>query len=1148
MSPLLSVVVPFYNAEPYLSGCLESLRRQTLRDIEVVMVDDGSTDGSATIAKEFAERDSRFRLFQQDNQGVGPARNLGVAQATGKYLTFADGDDKVPERAYRRLVSSLEHSGSDLACGNVHRLKNDEPVQSDAHRGLYGKTSEGVQIAQRPVLLRDRSCGNKVFRRSFWDRLDLRFPAGRCESAPVITRALALASAIDQLKDTVYLWRESGPIGEYDPVELAERLRAAGRVRSELAGYAPQLLTGYDTEVLVRADLEALLTALPKIPDEHRPELVALGAELAGLLDGQILRAVPAITRLQLHLLSRRRLPELLEVLHFVTIGGLKEAPVVRRGRKRTWYAAYPYFEDPELDIPVEVYDVTDELLPVARLDKATWVDGRLRVEGHAYIPRLESGSPEDSRIRLWLRGPHRLLRIPLKVERVRRPDVTAASGQAVASHDWAGFVTHIDPSSFKVLGRWQTGDWKLGLEVSCQGMRRRRTLGAPTAANRRWPQDMEIAPGVHVHVLELGRSMVMRVRSVTARLTGHRLGKDALELTGWVTQDPRSGLIATSEQSREQVRGEVETEPRPDGRLGFRARLPLSGLLAEGEGGWELSLGEEHKVLFGEDLGEARYLVRDGAEPLELALLRSRFGNLRVVLRTPRPVVTGAKWSGDDELTLEGTYCGSDRPSHLLLRHQRFAETFRLPLAWDGDRFAVSFRPAAMPFFGMHRPLGKGRWDLLVPTPGGGEAPVLVERGRLRLMPGPHRAGVHEFNLLTYSAEALRLQVKVVLGEDAQGPYAQAQLRNHAYPRYRREPVRDLAVFDAYRSRQYSCNPRGIFEELRRRDLGIECVWVSNDGQFPTPEGARVVLTNSREHYEVMAQARFIFANWSQRPWFSKRPGQTYVQCWHGTPLKKLGYDVHDMPYKRTQGVIWMEYDVPQWDLLLSQNAFSIPLFRRAFRYDGEVLESGYPRNDLLRRPERHELAAQVRRRLGIPAGKRVIMYAPTWRDDLYLDLSTRAFQLKLDMAAAQAALGDDHVLLLRTHYLVTDRPKAELGDFVIDVSNYPDIAELYLITDVLVTDYSSAMFDFAVTGRPMVFFTYDLERYRDHVRGFYFDFEAEAPGPLLRTSEEVIETLRDLDRISAGYGDAYAAFAARYCPHDDGYAAARVLDHLLK
>ena len=112
------------------------------------------------------------------------------------------------------------------------------------------------------------------------------------------------------------------------------------------------------------------------------------------------------------------------------------------------------------------------------------------------------------------------------------------------------------------------------------------------------------------------------------------------------------------------------------------------------------------------------------------------------------------------------------------------------------------------------------------------------------------------------------------------------------------------------------------------------------------------------------------------------------------------------------------------------------------------------------------------------------------------------RAFSLELDLDRFRAALGHDHVLLLRTHYLVTDRPKLGPGDCVMDVSVYPDISELFLISDVLVTDYSSSMFDFAVTGRPMVFFTYDLERYRDHVRGFYFDFDAEAPGPLLSTT----------------------------------------------
>jgi CDP-glycerol glycerophosphotransferase len=113
--------------------------------------------------------------------------------------------------------------------------------------------------------------------------------------------------------------------------------------------------------------------------------------------------------------------------------------------------------------------------------------------------------------------------------------------------------------------------------------------------------------------------------------------------------------------------------------------------------------------------------------------------------------------------------------------------------------------------------------------------------------------------------------------------------------------------------------------------------------------------------------------------------------------------------------------------------------------------------------------------------------------------------------------------------------------------VSDYPDIAELYLVTDVLVTDYSSSMFDFAVTGKPILFYTYDLERYRDHVRGFYFDFAEVAPGPLLGTSDEVIDALRDLDAVARRSAPAYRAFRRRFCPSDDGQAAARVLARVL-
>jgi CDP-glycerol glycerophosphotransferase len=155
--------------------------------------------------------------------------------------------------------------------------------------------------------------------------------------------------------------------------------------------------------------------------------------------------------------------------------------------------------------------------------------------------------------------------------------------------------------------------------------------------------------------------------------------------------------------------------------------------------------------------------------------------------------------------------------------------------------------------------------------------------------------------------------------------------------------------------------------------------------------------------------------------------------------------------------------------------------------------------------------------------------------------------YDLALNVKKARAALGNDHVLLLRAHhFMATNRGWRGGDEFVVDVSDYPDIADLYLATDVLVTDYSSAMFDFAVTGKPILFFAYDLERYRDQVHGFYFDLEAEAPGPMLRTSDEVTDALRA--GTHDDHADAYAMFVKTYCPYDDGFASARVIERILR
>ncbi len=159
-------------------------------------------------------------------------------------------------------------------------------------------------------------------------------------------------------------------------------------------------------------------------------------------------------------------------------------------------------------------------------------------------------------------------------------------------------------------------------------------------------------------------------------------------------------------------------------------------------------------------------------------------------------------------------------------------------------------------------------------------------------------------------------------------------------------------------------------------------------------------------------------------------------------------------------------------------------------------MLEVGYPRNDLLHSPDADVVARSVRARLGIPEGKRVVLYAPTWRDDQYYSRGRYKHDMRLDLERPRAAVGDDHVLLVRLHSNVVDGVPEDPAGFVRDVSLYPDITELYLISDMMISDYSSVMFDYANTGRPMLFFTYDLADYRDRLRGFYFDFEAEAPG----------------------------------------------------
>jgi CDP-glycerol glycerophosphotransferase len=316
--------------------------------------------------------------------------------------------------------------------------------------------------------------------------------------------------------------------------------------------------------------------------------------------------------------------------------------------------------------------------------------------------------------------------------------------------------------------------------------------------------------------------------------------------------------------------------------------------------------------------------------------------------------------------------------------------------------------------------------------------------------------------------------------------------------------------------------------------------VWVVKpEAAESLPAGVEHVSPGTREYYDLLARARFFVNNVNFPNHLVKREGTVHVMTHHGTPLKTMGLDLRDTPITGAR----MDFDAllrrcARWDFSVSSNRFSTEIWERVYPTDYETLEVGYPRNDVLVRAD-PAVAARVRAELGIEPGQVVVLYAPTHRE------YRSSYVPVLDLAAVAEGLGPDHVVLARAHYFY--EADAQLRELhrqgrVLDVADHPSVEELCLAADVLMTDYSSIMFDYAVLDRPIVIHAPDWEVYRA-LRGTYFDLLAAPPGLVTRTEEDVVAGFRSGAIRDEAATRARAAFRARFCSLEDGRAAERVV-----
>lgn len=404
---------------------------------------------------------------------------------------------------------------------------------------------------------------------------------------------------------------------------------------------------------------------------------------------------------------------------------------------------------------------------------------------------------------------------------------------------------------------------------------------------------------------------------------------------------------------------------------------------------------------------------------------------------------------------------------------------------------------------------------------------------------------------LLNHDLKGVQKQVRWVLGKKKFKKMLKN--KNTAYKlayfhRYLKQPVKEnVILFETFMAKNYSDSPKYIYEYIAQNHPEYECVWAINDGA-KIPYGAKTVKRFSFQYAYYLAVSKYLVFNVRPPLWYRKREEQVFLETWHGTPLKRLVFDQEEVTSASPKYKQQFYRQRKDWDFLVSANPFSTKTFRSCFLYEGEMLEYGYPRNDILSWPNKDEIAQQLKEKLGIPKDKKTILYAPTWRDDQHYGSGQYKFELALDLKLMKERLQDDYVVLLRTHHYISDHIDVSgLGDFVINLSSYDDISEIYLISDICITDYSSVFFDYANLKRPILFYTYDFDKYKNQLRGFYIDMNTEVPGPLLYTSEQVVQAIEDIDEITEEYKERYDQFYDRFCCYDDGHASEHVAEAML-
>jgi CDP-glycerol glycerophosphotransferase len=385
---------------------------------------------------------------------------------------------------------------------------------------------------------------------------------------------------------------------------------------------------------------------------------------------------------------------------------------------------------------------------------------------------------------------------------------------------------------------------------------------------------------------------------------------------------------------------------------------------------------------------------------------------------------------------------------------------------------------------------------------------------------------------------------------------YIYRNIRYKLCYKFRYKVDNKLILFEAYGGKSYACSPRAMYEEMihSKKYKDYKFVWAFKEvdnHDIVSDERLTVVRSESKEYYKYLAMSKYWIVNSILPDFVTKKKNQVYVQCWHGTPLKRLRCDIEvNGSVMNTVSEIKKKNDVDakRFDYFLSPSKFASEKFISAFNLkklgkENIIVEKGYPRNDYLFKYTDKDVK-RIKKEFGIPSNKKVIFYAPTFRDNQHSSSVGYTYNLNIDFDSLRDKFSKEYVILFRPHYYIANSFDFEKYEgFVYDASNYDDINGCYIISDILLTDYSSVFFDFANLKRPMLFYMYDLDEYKGKLRDFYLDLD-ELPGPIVEVQDDLEKEISKISNYYKKYKSKYDKFNKKYNYLDGNDCSKKVLE----